>query len=393
MKPLNVGMIGYKFMGKAHSHALKSVNFFFDLTYSPVPKVICGRHLEPLKKAAERWGWEEFSTSWEEVVKREDIDVIDICTSTDTHCAIAKAAAQNKKHIFCEKPLAMNVREAKEMLQAAEEAKIKHMVGFNYRRVPAVRLARKLIEDGKIGKIFHWRAAYLQDWIVDPDFPLIWKLRKEVAGSGPHGDLNSHLIDLAHYLVGDVKSVMCMTTNFIKYRKLPAEERELSTMLTAKSGEGVGEVTVEDASFVVAEFENGVLGAFEATRFAPGRKNYNYFEIYGSKGSLVFNFERMNELQFFSREEDLEVQGFRTILATEGVHPYISAWWPPGHIIGYEHTFIHEFADFLRCIEDDTTPEPNFYDGLKCQAVLDAALLSAERGERVEVKEVLKGVS
>lgn len=392
MRPINVGMIGYKFMGKAHSHALKDVNFFFDLDLYPVRKIICGRHLEPLKKAAEKWGWQEFTTSWEEVVKRDDIDVIDICTSTNTHRDIAIAAAKHGKHVFCEKPLAMNVREAKEMVQAVEEAKVKHMVGFNYRRVPAVRLAKKLIEEGKIGRIFHWRAAYLQDWIVDPEFPLIWKLRKEIAGSGPHGDLNSHMIDLAHYLVGDIKSVMCMTTNFIKQRKLPAEEIELTTMLTARSGEGVGEVTVEDASFIIVEFENGALGSFEATRFAPGRKNYNYFEIYGSKGSLVFNFERMNELQYFSREENLEIQGFRTILVTEEVHPYISAWWPPGHIIGYEHTFVHEFADFFKSIEEDTMPEPNFHDGLKCQAVLDAALVSAERKERIEVQEVLKGV-
>jgi predicted dehydrogenase len=390
MRPINVALIGYKFMGKAHSHAFKDVNFFFDLELQPVRKVICGRNLEPLRKAAQKWGWEEYSTSWKEVVERDDIEIVDICTSNNMHRDIAIAAAENKKHILCEKPLAMNVGEAKEMVQAVEEAGVKHMIGFNYRRVPAVVLAKKLIEEGRLGTIYHFRAAYLQDWIVDPDFPLIWKLRKEVAGSGPHGDLNAHLIDLAHYLVGDIKSVMCMTTNFIKYRKLPAEERELSTMLTAKSGEGMGEVTVEDAAFLLAEFENGILGSFEATRFASGRKNYNYFEIYGSKGSIIFNLERLNELQFYSREDSPETQGFRTILVTEEVHPYISAWWPPGHIIGYEHTFVHEIADFLECIAKDTLPIPNFYDGLKCQAVLDAALLSAEKGERVLVKDLLK---
>jgi predicted dehydrogenase len=389
MQAINVGMIGYKFMGKAHSHALFDVNFFFDLDFYPVRKVICGRHLEPLKAAAERWGWEECETSWEKVVQRDDLQVIDICTSTNTHCDIAILAAENKKHIFCEKPLAMNVQEAKKMVEAVEKAGVKHMVGFNYRRVPAIAYAKKLIEAGKIGKIYHFRAAYLQDWIVDPDFPLIWKLRKEIAGSGPHGDLNSHMVDLAHYLVGDIESVMCMTTQFIKYRKLPAEEKELSTMLTARSGEGMGEVNVEDASFFVATFANGALGSFEATRFAPGRKNYNYFEIYGSEGSLVFNFERMNELQYFSRGDETGNQGFKTILVTEEVHPYISAWWPPGHIIGYEHTFIHEFADFFRSLASDTLPQPNFYDGLKCQAVLDAALLSAAEGRRVSVQEVL----
>lgn len=389
MKKINIGMIGYKFMGKAHSHAFKDVNFFFDLGLIPVRKVICGRHVEPLKKAAEKWGWEEYDTSWESVVKRDDLEVIDICTSTNTHCDIAIAAAESGKHVFSEKPLAMNVKEAKKMVEAAEKAKVKHMVGFNYRRVPAIAYAKKLIEDGKIGKIYHWRAAYLQDWIVDPEFPLTWKLTKEVAGSGPHGDLNSHMVDLAHYLVGDISSVMGMTTNFIKYRKLPAEEKELITMLTAKSGQGMGEVTVEDASFFIAKFKNGALGSFEATRFAPGRKNYNYFEIYGSEGSIVFNFERMNELKYFSLRDEKADQGFRTILVTEEVHPYIKAWWPAGHIIGYENTFVNEFADFFGCLEKDKLPEPNFHDGLKCQAVLEAALISAEEGQLIKVEDVL----
>lgn len=389
LKRVNIGMIGYKFMGKAHSHAFKDVNFFFDLGLTPVRKVICGRNAEPLKKAAEKWGWEEYDTSWESVVKRDDLDVIDICTSTNTHCDIAVAAAENGKHVFSEKPLAMNVKEAKKMVEEVEKAQVKHMVGFNYRRVPAITYAKKLIEDGKIGKIYHWRAAYLQDWIVDPEFPLTWKLRKEVAGSGPHGDLNSHMVDLAHYLVGDISSVMGMTTNFIKHRKLPAEEKELTTMLTAKSGQGMGEVTVEDASFFIAKFENGALGSFEATRFAPGRKNYNYFEIYGSEGSIVFNFERMNELKYFSLRDEKADQGFRTILVTEEVHPYIKAWWPPGHIIGYENTFVNEFADFLDCLERDKLPEPNFRDGLKCQAVLEAALVSAEEGQLIRIEDVL----
>lgn len=389
MRPVNVGMIGYKFMGKIHSHALRSVNSFFDLNLHPVRKVICGRHIEPLRKAAEKWGWAEYDTSWENVVKREDIDIIDICTPTSTHRDIAVAAAENGKHIFSEKPLAMDTKQAKQMIKAAGKATVKHMVGFNYRRVPAVTLAKKLIQEGKLGKIYHWRAAYLQDWIVDPDFPLIWKLRKEIAGTGPHGDLNSHIVDLAHYLVGDVKNVFCMAANFIKQRRLPIEEKELTTMLTAKSGNRMDEVTVEDASFLVAEFENGALGSFEATRFAPGRKNYLHFEVYGSDGSIVFNFERMNELQYHSRKDPVETQGFKTILVTEETHPYIKVWWPPGHVIGYEHTFVNEFADFLECLDKDVIPEPNFYDGLKCQSVLDAALLSAQRGERVEIKEIL----
>jgi predicted dehydrogenase len=279
--------------------------------------------------------------------------------------------------------MAMNAQEAQEMLDAVKKAGVKHMIGFNYRRVPAIGLAKRLIEEGRIGRIFHWRACYLQDWIVDEDFPLIWKLRKEIAGAGAHGDLNSHLIDLARYLVGEIKTVLGMAHTFIKKRPLPSESDELKTMLTAEAGESMGEVTVDDTTSFLAEFENGTVGSFESTRFASGRKNYNSFEIYGSKGSLCFNFESMNELQYFSREEADYTQGFRRILATEECHPYISVWWPPGHIIGYEHTFVNQLADFLKCIAEDTMPEPNFYDGLRNQQVMDAVMESAEKGAKV----------
>ena len=382
---LNVALIGYKFMGKAHSHAYKDVRFFFKGDCVPVMKVICGRNEAPLRAAAEAWNWEEIETSWERVVQRDDIDLVDIASPQNTHRDIAVAAAKAGKHILLEKPMALNVHEAREMLDAVQQAGVKHMVMFNYRRVPAVGLAKRLIQEGKIGQLFHWRACYLQDWIVDPSFPLIWKFRKEIAGSGAHGDLNAHLIDLARYLVGEIKSVLGMTHNFIKQRPLPAESDQLTTMLTAQAGGGMGEVTVDDTASFLAEFENGAIGTFEATRFASGRKNYNHFEIYGSKGSLCFNFERMNELEYYSREEESHTQGFRTILATDESHPYISAWWPPGHLIGYEHTFINQIADLLKCIEDDKMPEPNFYDGWKNQQVLDAVLESAEKGTRVEI--------
>ncbi len=386
-RQLNVALIGYKFMGKAHSHAYKDVHFFFKGDCVPVMKVICGRNEAPLRAAAEAWNWEEIETSWERVVQRDDIDLVDIASPQNTHRDIAVAAAKAGKHILLEKPMALNVHEAREMLDAVQQAGVKHMIMFNYRRVPAVGLAKRLIEEGKIGQIFHWRACYLQDWIVDPSFPLIWKFRKEIAGSGAHGDLNAHLIDLARYLVGEIKSVLGMTHNFIKQRPLPAESDQLTTMLTAQAGGGMGEVTVDDTASFLAEFENGAIGTFEATRFASGRKNYNHFEIYGSKGSLCFNFERMNELEYYSREEESHTQGFRTILATDESHPYISAWWPPGHLIGYEHTFINQIADLLKCIEEDTMPEPNFYDGWKNQQVLDAVLESAEKGTRVEIGE------
>jgi predicted dehydrogenase len=382
MKKLNVALIGYKFMGKAHSNAWKKAPYFFDTPIVPVLKVACGRHEGSLKAFADRWGWEEIETDWKKVIERDDIDIVDISVPTHLHKEIAVAAAKAGKHIFCEKPIALSYEQAKEMYEAAEKNGIIHYLNHNYRRCPAVRLARQLIDEGKIGRIFHWRGAYLQSWIVDPDFPLTWHLQKEKAGAGPHIDLNSHSVDLARYLVGDIKSIACMTAQFIQERPLPDEEAA-GTFKGATKGSEKGKVTVEDAAFMVVEFENGALGSFEATRFAPGRKNYNYFEIYGEKGSIIFDFERMNELRFFSNDDPDYAQGFRTILATEESHAYIENWWPPGHIIGYEHEFVHGVVDFLDAIENSTTIEPNFYDGMKAMQVLDAALKSAEDGRKL----------
>ncbi|NJN96526.1 MAG: Gfo/Idh/MocA family oxidoreductase [Anaerolineales bacterium] len=382
MKELNVAIIGYKFMGKAHSNAWKNVSHFFDLNIKPVLKVACGRNEGPLKEFADKWGWEEIETDWEKVIQRDDIDIVDISVPQALHRDVAIAAAKARKHIFCEKPMALNLAQAKEMYEAAENAGVTHYLNHNYRRCPAVTLAKQLIDQGKIGRIFHWRGAYLQSWIVDPNFPLTWHLRKETAGSGPHGDLNSHSIDLARYLVGDIKSVTGMTANFIKERPLP-DEVAAGTFKAGSVGKEKGEVTVEDAAFMVVEFENGALGSFEATRFAPGRKNYNHFEIYGSEGSLIFNLERMNELQYYSANDPDYAQGFRTILVTESVHPYVANWWPPGHIIGYEHEFHHAVADFLTAIDKGETIAPNFYDGMKEMEVLEAGLKSAETGQKI----------
>lgn len=382
MKKLNVAIVGYKFMGKAHSNAWKKAAFFFDLKVDPVMKVACGRHEEPLKVFAKRWGWEEIETDWRKVVERDDIDVIDISTPTFLHHDIAVEAAKRGKHIFCEKPIALTLEQAKEMYETAEKHGVTHFLNHNYRRCPAVLLAKKLIEEGKIGTIFHWRGAYLQSWIVDPNFPLTWHLRKEAAGSGPQNDLNSHSVDLARFLVGEIKSVTGMTANFVKERPLP-DEVAAGTFKSATRGEEKGEVTVEDSAFMLVEFENGALGSFEATRFAPGRKNYNYFEIYGSRGSLIFDLERMNELQFFSADDPDDAQGFRTILATEPVHAYIENWWPPGHIIGYEHEFIHSVVDFLDALDKGEKIEPNFYDGMKTMEVLEAGLESARTGKKI----------
>ena len=382
MKRLNVGIIGYKFMGKAHSNAWRKAPWFFDLNVSPVLKVACGRHEASVKAFADKWGWEEIETDWRRVVERDDVDIVDISAPPVVHREIAVEAAKRGKHIFCEKPIALTHSQAKEMYEAAEKAGVTHYLNHNYRRCPAVLLARKLIDEGKVGRVFHWRGAYLQSWIVDPSFPLTWHLRKETAGSGPQHDLNSHSVDLARFLVGEIKSITAMTASFIKERPLP-DEVAAGTFKAGTTGEGKGEVTVEDAAFMLVEFENGALGSFEATRFAPGRKNYNYFEIYGSKGSLIFDLERMNELRFFSAEDPDDSQGFRTIIATEPVHPYIENWWPPGHIIGYEHEFVHSVVDFLNAVDKGEKMEPNFYDGMKAMEVLEAGLKSAETGKRV----------
>ena len=381
MKTLNVGIVGYKFMGKAHSNAWKKAPFFFDLDATPVLKVACGRNKESLKEFADRWGWEQTESDWKKMVRRDDVDIVDISAPQYLHYDIAMEAARAGKHIFCEKPLALNAAQAKEMYELAEKKGITHYLNHNYRRIPAVRLAKKLIADGRIGRIFHWRGCYLQSWITDPQSPLIWQLQKEYAGSGPQADLNSHSVDLARYLVGEIRKVTAMTSHFITERPL-AEEGSGVFGGASKRAEK-GNVTVEDAAFMTVEFENGALGSFEASRFATGRKNYNYFEIYGSKGSIVFDLEKMNDLQFFSADDPAEAQGFRTILATEGVHEYVSHWWPPGHIIGYEHTFVHAVVDFLKAIETKTKIEPNFHDGMKGMQVLDAGLRSAETGTTV----------
>lgn len=381
-KEINVGLIGYKFMGKAHSNAYINMPVFFGAEAVPIMKAICGRDEEGVKQAAKAFRWESYETDWKKLISREDIDLVDITTPNNVHKEMAVAAAEAGKHVFCEKPLAMTVAEAKAMLDAAKKNKVVHMVCFNYRRAPAIGLAKRLIEEGRLGQIYHFRGTYLQDWIVDPNFPLVWRLKKEICGSGANGDLNAHIIDLARYLVGEVDSVIGMSETFIKER---FEIAETTGGLTAKGKGKKGKVTVDDATLFLARFRNGAVGTFEATRFATGRKNYNRFEINGSKGSIVFNLERMNELEFYSSEDPDYVQGFRTILATEGVHPYVKAWWPPGHIIGYEHTFVHTVYDLMQGIANKCSPEPNFEDGLRCQEVLEAVEKSVQNNSWIKI--------
>jgi len=375
VRELNVALIGYNFMGKAHSYAIGNAAFFFQHEVRPVKKVIVGRTASLVQKAAEEFGWQEYATDWKEVIARDDIDIVCIATPTSSHKEIALAALKAGKHVLCEKPLGMDAVESKAMRDAATEAGVVHMLGHNYRRVPALALAKKLIEDGKLGEIYHFRGVYLQDWLADPLAPMSWRLNKQIAGSGPHGDLNAHLVDLARFLVGEIASVIGMDKTFVKQR--PAEKR---TPAETDSGHiaQLEEVTVEDTAAFLAKFKNGALGTFEASRMASGRKNHERIEINGSKGSLSFNFERMNELQFWSKEDGLDVQGFRTILATEEVHPYMQAWWPAGHPLGYQNTLVNQFADFVHAILHQNQVEPNFYDGWMCNQVLDAVSRSIQ---------------
>ncbi|MFA4880268.1 MAG: Gfo/Idh/MocA family oxidoreductase [Candidatus Doudnabacteria bacterium] len=375
-KEVNVGLIGYMFMGKAHSHAYHDVAMFFNMDAKPIMKAICGRNEKGVKEASEKFGWESYETDWEKLVRRDDIDLIDICAPTNMHRDIAIAAAKAGKHIICEKPLAMDLEEAQEMWDAVDEARVINMVNFNYRKVPAIALAKKMIDDGKLGKIYHFRSVYLQDWILSPDFPIVWRLDKSVAGSGSLGDLGAHIVDLARYLVGDFDRVVGMEETFIKERPVSATgmDGKLSATATDKSVKGM--VTVDDATLFLARFENGAVATFEATRFAAGRKNYNSFEINGEKGSIVFNLERMNELEYYNVDDPVGLQGFRTILATDPSHPYMGAWWPPAHIIGYEHTFIHQIYELMQAIASGKSASPDFEDGLKCQRVLEAVSCS-----------------
>ncbi|TBL75779.1 Gfo/Idh/MocA family protein [Paenibacillus thalictri] len=384
---VNVGMVGYKFMGKAHSNAYSRVNMFFpDAPAAPVMKLICGRDRNGVQQAAEQFGWQGYVTDWRELLRGDEIDLVDINAPSDVHKEIAIAAAQAGKHIFCEKPLALSLADSREMFQAAEEAGIKHMVGFNYRFAPAVQLAKKIISEGRLGTIYHFRAWFLQDWILDPEFPLVWRLQKAVAGSGSHGDLGAHLIDLAHYLVGGMEEVVGMSETFVKERPVPSSMTGLSAKGSADAPKG--KVDVDDATLFLARFAGGALGSFEASRFAAGHRCKNAFEINGSKGSIRFDFERLNELEVYFTDDAADVQGFRRVLATDPAHAYMDAWWPPGHTIGYEHTFVHEMLELMQAIHEDRQPKPNFADGVNCQQVLEAVELSVSERRWVKVNEL-----
>ncbi len=378
--PLRVGMVGYAFMGAAHSQGWRTVGRVFDLPRSPVMAAICGRDADAVRAAADRHGWAAAETDWRALVERDDIDLVDICTPGDSHAEIALAALAAGKHVLCEKPLANTVEEAEIMTAAAEAAYERGqlaMVGFNYRRVPATALARAMVADGRLGALRHVRVTYLQDWLVDPEFPLTWRLRKELAGSGALGDLGAHIVDLAQHLAGErLSGVSALTETFVRERPLPAGAVK---GLSAVSASGTGTVTVDDAAVFTGRFPSGALASFEATRYATGRKNALRIELNGERGSLAFDLERLNELAFHDGTEPGAHAGFRRILVTEPDHPYLDAWWPPGHGLGYEHTFVHQARDLVHAIAEGRRPDPSFADGLQVQRVLAAVEESAEK--------------
>ncbi|GGO17661.1 Gfo/Idh/MocA family protein [Micromonospora parathelypteridis] len=380
-------MVGYAFMGAAHSQAWRTVNRVYDLPARARMALICGRDTAKVADAADRLGWDAYTTDWRDLINRDDIDVVDICTPGDSHAEIALAALAAGKHVLCEKPLANTVAEARAMTAAADAARttgVRSMCGFNYRRVPAVTMMRQMVADGRLGVIRHVRAVYLQDWIVDPQFPLVWRLQKDRAGSGALGDIGAHIIDLTQFVTGQrISGVSAVTETFVKERPLPAGSSGLAATVDGGSsadGNGTGPVTVDDAAVFVARLDGGALATYEASRFATGRKNALRVEINGSLGTVVFDLERLNELEFYDATRPAVEQGFNRILVTEGEHPYMSAWWPPGHIIGYEHSFTHEMRDFIEAVATGVDPTPSFADALQVQLVLDAVARSAELG-------------
>lgn len=368
-KNLNIGLVGYGFMGRTHSNAYKRVNDFFDVPYRPVLKAVCGRDQAAAQAFADNWGYESVETDWRKLVDRKDIDAIDICTPNNTHAEIAIAAAKAGKMILCEKPLSMDLVEGQAMVDAVEKAGVVNTVWYNYRRVPAVSLAKKLIEEGRLGRIFHYRAQFLQDWTISTDLPQggagLWRLDAAAAGSGVTGDLLAHCIDTAIWLNGHINSVSAMTETFVKERK---------HSLTGK----VEPVGIDDACAFMCRFDNGSLGLFESTRYARGHKALYTFEINGEKASIRWDLHDLHRLEYFDHGDDSVVRGWRSIHVTDGDQPYMKNWWVPGLQIGYEHTFVHQVADFLENLASGKSTPPTFRDALATQAVCDAVLDSAE---------------
>jgi len=369
-KKINIGLIGYGFMGRAHSNAYRRVNQFFDLDYEPVLKAACARKEDKLKVFAQNWGWKSIETDWKKLVGRDDIDVIDICTPNNLHHDIAIAAAEKGKIVFCEKPLAMNATEGGDILKAVKKTGVANLVWFNYRRVPAIALAKQIMNEDRLGRVFHYRAKYLQDWTINVDVPqggaTLWRLDADAAGSGVTGDLLAHSIDTAMWLIGEIDSVCAITETFVKERKLQEDPNTVKP------------VKIDDACAFLVKFKNGAIGTFESTRYARGRKNQNTFEVNGENASICFDLEDAHRLQYFDHGDDSHLQGWRSILVTDFEHPYMDHWWVPGCVIGYEHTFINALADFLMSLKTGEKYSPDIEEALKTQVVCDAVLSSAK---------------
>ncbi|MFD4030589.1 Gfo/Idh/MocA family protein [Streptomyces sp. NPDC058637] len=378
---LGVGMVGYAFMGAAHSQGWRTAGHVFDLPMRPALAAICGRDRTAVETAAARHGWAAAETDWRALIARDDVQLVDICTPGDSHAEIAIAALEAGKHVLCEKPLANSVAEAEAMVDAAERAASRGqvaIVGFNYRKVPAITYARKLIAEGRLGPLRHLRATYLQDWLVDPESPLTWRLKREHAGSGALGDLGAHIVDLAQFLAGELLvGVSAVTETFVRER--PVLAGPAAGLSGTADGTARGAVTVDDAALFTGRLASGALASFEATRMAAGRKNALRLEVNGELGSIAFDLERLNELSFHDHTEPATSAGFRRILVTEPEHPYLEAWWPPGHALGYEHTFVHQARDVVHTIATGTAPVPSFADGLQVQRVLAAVEESAAK--------------
>ncbi len=370
-KPLNIGLIGYGFMGRTHTNAYKRVNDFFDVAYRPVLKAVCGRNAEAARAFADNWGYESVETDWRKVIERKDIDAVDICAPNNAHAEIAIAAAKAGKMVLCEKPLSMNLVDGQAMVDAVEAAGVPNTVWYNYRRVPAVTLAKQLIDEGRLGRIFHYRANFLQDWTISAELPQggagLWRLDAAAAGSGVTGDLLAHCIDTALWLNGAIASVSAMTETFIKERK---------HTVTGK----VEPVGIDDACSFLCRFENGSLGLFESTRYARGHKALYTFEINGEKASIKWDLHDLHRLQYFDYRDDSIIRGWHSVHVTDGDQPYMKHWWVPGLQIGYEHTFVHQVADFLENLAAGKPTAPTFREALATQAVCDAVLDSAELG-------------
>ena len=377
-KPLNIGMIGYGFMGRAHSNGYRKVNNFFDLPYKPVLKAVCARSTDKARAFADQWGYESVETDWRKLLERKDIDAVDNCVPNNLHKEISLAAAAQGKMILCEKPLAMNAAEGKEMVAAVEKAKVPNMVWYNYRRVPAVTFAKRLIDEGRLGRVFHYRAKFLQDWTISSDLPqggtALWRLDAAAAGSGVTGDLLAHCIDTALWLNGNMDTVSAMTETFVKERK---------HNLTGK----VEKVGIDDACAFLARFHNGSLATFESTRYARGHKALYTFEVNGEKASLFWDLHDLHRLQYFDHKDEGKLRGWKSIHVTDagGEHPYMDHWWVPGLQIGYEHSFVHQVADFLEGLGKGQPAMPDFKDALRTQYVCDAVLESAKSGKWVDV--------